>query len=129
MNPDFSKYSLALIKGDKIIYSSTASGLRPLVDCLAKNKQKNCTLHDKVIGLAAAKLAHDSGMIDLIVTNTISRPAKEYLVGKIDLIYNEEVENILDKERKSVCPMEKNAMNMDEKEFLELVDKTFNAIQ
>jgi hypothetical protein len=39
LKPDFTKYSLALVQGDKIIYSSDGSGLTPLWDCLEKYRQ------------------------------------------------------------------------------------------
>jgi len=81
LKPDFSKYSLALVQGDKIIYSSDDSGLTPLWDCLEKYRQAKdkFILFDKVIGLAAARLVVYSGIIAAIHTRLISQPAKQLL--------------------------------------------------
>ena len=55
--PDFTRYSLALLEGEKLIYSACGGGLRPLWDALEKFQGKSgLILHDKVIGLAAARL-------------------------------------------------------------------------
>ena len=75
---DLSKYSLALIKNDKIIFSSTHSGLRPLVE-LVKKGLKGDLLFDKVVGLAAAKLIVYGNVADAITTTTISKPASPHL--------------------------------------------------
>ncbi len=70
LKPDFTKYSLALIQGDKIIYSSQSNGLKPLWDCLEKYRQAKgkFILFDKVMGLAAAKLIVYSKIISEIQT-------------------------------------------------------------
>ena len=83
--PDFSKYSLALFEGNKLIYSSSDKGLRPLFDCLEKNKGKSgLILHDKLIGLAAAKLIVYSGVVTEVITNIASIPAKS--IWKINVL-------------------------------------------
>jgi hypothetical protein len=68
LKPDFTKYSLALIQGNKIIYSSQSNGLKPLWDCLENYRQTKDSfiLYDKVIGLAAAKLIVYSKIISEI---------------------------------------------------------------
>ncbi|MBD3164264.1 DUF1893 domain-containing protein [Candidatus Woesearchaeota archaeon] len=127
MKPDFEKYSLALIKNNKVVYSSDKPGLRPLVNCIAKNKEKkDCALHDKVIGLAAAKLVFNSGIAEKIVTSIISKPAFDFLKDKLVVEYDEIVKNILNTERKVICPMEKKALELDEASFLRHVNKIFN---
>ena len=127
MIPDFTKYSLALIKEDKIIFSSDKSGLRPLIERINEfNDENNCTLHDKVIGLAAAKLILNSNIIKEIKTNVISQPALDYLKDKISVKYETVTKNILNKEKTSVCPMELKAIELSDKDFLKHIENIFN---
>jgi hypothetical protein len=114
LKPDFTKYSLALIQGNKIIFSSSGQGLRPLGDCLENNRQtkKKLTLHDKVMGLAAARLVVYSGIISAVHTQIASRPAKKFLEENGIKLYAREIAaNILTKDRRSVCPGEVIALN------------------
>ncbi len=114
LTPDFSKYSLALVQGDKIIFSSQANGLKPLWDCLENYRQtKNSfILFDKVIGLAAARLVVYSGIISQIQTLLVSQPAKKYLEdSSIPIKAKNTVANILTKDRRSICPGEIIALN------------------
>lgn len=117
LKPDFTKYSLALIRGDEIIFSSEGQGLRPLVDCLENNRQtkEKLTLHDKVIGLAAARLVVYSGIISVVHTQIASRPAQKFLEENGTELYAEEIAaNILTKDRRSVCPGEMIALTTSE---------------
>ena len=103
------KYSLILVSENKIIESSSNPGLKPLIICIMKWKEKvkNCELHDKVIGLAAAKAITHSNMIYKVITKVVSKKAKEYLKSnKIELIYDKVVNNILNKDHSNICPME-----------------------
>lgn len=113
--PDFSKYSLALLEGTTLIYSSLDKGLRPLLDCLEKHKEKSrLILHDKVIGLAAAKLIVYSGIIKEVVTSISSIPAKKFLEDNgIIITAYEVVANILTKDKRAVCPGEVIALNTE----------------
>jgi hypothetical protein len=130
LEPDFNNYSLALIKDDKILFSSTKSGLRPLVECVQKFKLKvsSCILHDKVIGLAAARIIVYSGMISHIKTTVCSKPAKEFL-DKTNITLNSKkiVDNILDVNKSDMCPMEKRAIEAeDNKSFFAAMKKIFS---
>lgn len=124
--PDFSKYTLALYEGDKLIYSSQDKGLRPLLDCLDKNKGKSgLILHDKVIGLAAAKLIVYSGIIAEVVTSVASIPAKKFLEDNGIIIGAYKVAaNIMTRDGKAVCPGEVIALNTDAPEELSRKIKT-----
>jgi len=116
LKPDFTKYSLALVENDKIVYSSRKSGLRPLWDCLKKYRQagKEFILFDKVIGLAAAKLVVYAKIIAGIKTLLVSTPAKEFLdENGIPIKTRKTVPNILTKKMKAVCPGEIIALNTD----------------
>lgn len=128
LEPDFNKYRLALLKDSKIIYSSDKSGLRPLVECVKKfkGKIKDAILHDKVIGLAAAKLIVYSKMVSFVRAAVISTPANEYLLNNgIPVDARIITENILDKEKKNICPMELNAIEMDDEKFIGHIKKIF----
>jgi hypothetical protein len=115
--PDFTKYSLALVQGDKVIYSSDGSGIKPLWDCLEKYRQSKdkFILFDKVIGLAAARLVVYSGIITAIHTRLISQPARKLLQeNKVKIEADEIVANILRKDKSAICPGEIIALNTDD---------------
>lgn len=114
LEPDFTKYSLALIENNRIVHSSKENGLRPLWECLKKYRQSKRTfiLFDKVIGLAAAKLAVYAGIISEIQTLLASNPAKDFLEqNNIPLKAHQLVPNILTKDRQTTCPGEIIALN------------------
>lgn len=118
--PDFTKYSLALIKDNKIIFSSKESGLKPLIECIKKYKSKfkDCILHDKIIGLAAARLILYSAMINLIFAEVASKPAKELLEkNSIRVDAQKIVDNILNKNKTGICPMELKAIKTKDNEL------------
>jgi hypothetical protein len=121
LKPDFSRYSLALIRGDEIIFSAAGRGLRPLVDCLGQHAQtkKKLILHDKVVGLAAARMVHYSGIIYAVHARIVSRPAQKFLEENgIELHAGEVAANILTEDRQAICPGEVIALNMvDPHEF------------
>ena len=123
--PDFTKYSLALIKDDKILFSSEKSGLRPLIECVKefKNKVKDCILYDKIVGLAAARLILYSEMINSVFTDIVSEKGKEFLEkNNIELDSKEIVDNILNNKKDGICPMEQKAIEIEDNElfFLEI---------
>jgi hypothetical protein len=113
--PDFSKYSLAVYEKNKLIYSSQDKGLRPLFDCLEKLEGKSgLILHDKIIGMAAAKLIVYSGIIAEIITTVASIPAKKFLEDNGIIITADEVAaNIMTKDKSAICPGEVIALNTE----------------
>lgn len=113
MKPDFKRYSLALLEADILIHSSLDSGLRPLWDALEKYSSKSdLILHDKVVGLAAARLIDRSGIIDEVYTSVASLPARQFLKDcGIRLTAIQVVPNILTNDKSSVCPGEIIAIN------------------
>jgi len=119
LKADFTRYSLALIDENKIIFSSAGRGLKPLASCLEiyRHTKNKFILHDKVTGLAAAKLIVYAGFISCVQTLVASQPAKKFLEEhaiKIDA--QEVVANILKKDRSSLCPGEVIALNTDREE-------------
>lgn len=112
--PDFSSYSLAVFFHDQMIFSSSDKGLRPLWNFLCGycGKDHNLVLHDKVIGLAAARLAVYSGIFTEIQTNLVSLPAKIFLEDNgITLLARDITDRIMNRDRSSVCPGEIIALN------------------
>jgi hypothetical protein len=122
------EYSLALYSKDKVVFSSVESGLRPLFSCIQAciGKFDGCTLEDKVVGLAAARLIVYSGMISKVITPIASKKAVELLKSKgIEITAEQVVDRILTKDRKNTCPMEQKAMQMDNIEFYKDLQKIF----
>ena len=111
--PDFTRYSLALLEGEKLLYSACGGGLRPLWDALDKFQGKSgLILHDKVIGLAAARLIVQSGMIAGIFARVASLPAKQFLENNgVALTAFDVAANILTQDKSAVCPGEVIALN------------------
>lgn len=105
IEPDFNNYSLILLSNNKKIFTSTESGLKPLVQCVDANYKKfeNCILCDKIIGLAAARIIVYSQIIDSVITQVASVPAQKFLSeNNIKIKAEQSVDKIL-------CPMEKKA--------------------
>lgn len=74
-------------------------------------------LHDKVVGLAAARLIVHSGMIAQILTMVVSRPAKMFLENAgIVLCALDITDNILTKDQSAVCPGEVIALGTSDPE-------------
>jgi hypothetical protein len=132
METDFSRFSLVLTKDEKIVFSSEQQGLRPLAEAVSqfKGKLQGCTLHDKVVGLAAARLIIYSGMISEVITPLMSMQAKALLEETgMPLKAEAVVKNIMNKDRSDVCPMEKKAQEIqDNKEFAEELFKKLNIV-
>ncbi len=121
-DPPFQFYSLAMFCEGQRIFMSREGGLKPLVEWLAiyEGKFRGCVLHDRVVGLAAARLIAYSGMVSRVVTLLSSRPAREFLDGEgIVLEAVQTVDNILTPARSAVCPGEVIALETpDRQEFL-----------
>jgi hypothetical protein len=109
IEPDFARYALALIHEERIVFTSKKRGLEPIVECLAacRGRYRDCTLHDRVFGLAAARLVAPAELISTIVTPVISQPALTFLeAAGIEVRAGTVVEGILTRDRSRVCPGE-----------------------
>jgi len=129
LSPDFTRYSLALLAGEKLIYFACGGGLRPLWEALTKFQGKSgLILHDKVMGLAAARLIVHSGIITEIFTAVASRPARQFLEKNgIMLTASEVVENILTRDQSAVCPGEVIALGTDDPDaFIQKINNMMN---
>ncbi len=129
--PDFGNYSLALIHAGVIVHSSRGRGIMPLISCLTECRPlyRDCTLHDKVIGLAAAKLAAYSGIVNSIFTEVASKASADFLLEArgIALTAGEITANILTSDGSAVCPGEIIAQGVDDYESL--VDQLLKMLQ
>ena len=90
-----------------------------------ENKKTHCTLYDRAIGLAAAKLIVYSGKIDLIMARVASKPAVDFLNRhKIQISAETIVEHIMRKDGQGICPMELLAEKIETpKDFFDTLRK------
>ncbi len=120
--PDFQDYSLAMFCGGSRVFTSGEPGLRPLAEWLEiyRGKYQGCLLHDKVVGLAAAKLIVYSGLISEVVTGVASAPARSFLLAQgVSVHAARGVDNILARDGKAICPGEVIALETEDRdEFL-----------
>jgi hypothetical protein len=117
--PDLSKYSLVLIKGDRVLFTSEDRGIAPLIECLDlfSGCDGRCILHDRVTGLAAARLVVYGGFIVEVVTRVISQPAKAFLEKHgIRLRAGEIVPGIFNRAKTGACPAETIALQTEDPE-------------
>ncbi|MEE9913028.1 MAG: DUF1893 domain-containing protein [Deltaproteobacteria bacterium] len=114
--PDFTRYSLALLEGETVIYSAGGAGLRPLWNALEEFQGRSgLILHDKVMGLAAARLIVYTGTIAEIFTAVASLPARQFLRNHgIALTAAALADNILTRDKSAVCPGEVIALDTDD---------------
>jgi hypothetical protein len=117
IEPDFDRYALALIHEDRLVFTSEKPGLEPILECLEAcgGRYRDCILHDRVFGLAAARLIAPADLIRTLVTRAISRPALAYLEARgIEVRAEAIVEGILTRDRSRVCPGEVIALETDD---------------
>jgi len=100
------------------------------VECIraCRGLFRDCELHDRAIGLAAAKLAVASGMIARIVTRRVSARAVDFLEHRaVALAAGEVVPILLNRERTAPCLMEQKASaTEDPDQFLREIDAFFS---
>ena len=120
--PDFKKYSLALFEGEHILFESNESRLKPLVEMVQiyQGQHTDCTLHDKVVGLASAKIISASGMISKLNAGIMSKDARDFLKPtEVQYTYQMLVDEIQNREKDGPCKMEGKAREIaDPDEFL-----------
>lgn len=113
--------TIKIIFGDKLIFVSSEKGLRPLITFVTsfEGKLSGCTLIDKVIGLAAARLIINSGLISEIFTNVMSVDAKQKLLDHHIVIHASKIiPAILNRDRSDLCPAEKKARSLPDDQAL-----------
>ncbi len=114
--PDFTQYSLALFEGETMIHSSCDGGLRPLWEALKLFRGKSgLILHDKIMGLAAARLVVHSGIIGGIFTMVASLPAYQFLEkNHVPMNAFDIAANILTRDKTGICPGEIIALETED---------------
>ncbi|MDK2849668.1 MAG: hypothetical protein PWP03_240 [Candidatus Woesearchaeota archaeon] len=123
-------HSIALYCGGQAVYSSDGTQIKPLFDLVKKFKgshYKNCTLYDKVVGLAAARLIVFSNIITKVNAHLISKLGLEYLLkNNIEVEYDILTDKILNHDQTDMCPMEKASLTRTDEEFYNYLDELFN---
>jgi iron complex outermembrane receptor protein len=130
--PDLSQHTLILVEGDRMLFASEERGIAPLLACLDRfsGYGGRCTLHDRVTGLAAARLAVHGGFVVEVVTRVISLPAKDFLTHHgIRLLSREIVPVIFNRAKTGACPAETIAhKTKDIREMIFLLSRLGNPI-
>jgi len=102
-------YSLVIVKNSRILFKTSASGIRELltaVDKIGKNLKRSAVA-DKIVGEAAAQLSAYSQVREVYAV-TLSQCAKEVFETKgIRYEYEELVPHILNMKKTDLCPFEK----------------------
>jgi len=117
--------SLVVIKDGNTIFKSEEHRLIPIVNCINENKEmmSGAVVIDKRVGLAAAKL-FAFAKVKEIYTLVASKSAFDYLIGRdIKLEAERLVENILNDSHSDICPIEKLALELNEEELFEKLNK------
>jgi len=132
LKADFEKYALILAKKNRVIYHSKKSHLEPLVACINQYKghRRECTLYDRVVGLAAARLIVYSQMISYVSTPLATKNAQDLLEGnKIKLEAQDIAKHVLAQDQESICPLEIRAKKIkDNKAFFLEVKSLYSRV-
>lgn len=127
------RLTLAIVKDNNIIFTSSEKGIKPLFTAVKKYKQelKNASVADRVTGKAAAMLCDYVG-IKQLKTKLISENAVNYL-EKTNIIYefNEKTPYIKNRDKTGMCPIETLSLKSDSifelikhiESFLEEIEK------
>lgn len=114
------KWSLVVVKKDKIIYKSKMRRLEPLIFCIKKfgKNMQGAVVFDRSVGQASAMLLKFA-KVKKVLTPTVSMAGRKFLdKNKINLEYLKLVKSI-NREDGQICPMEKMSCEMGEKAFLQ----------
>ena len=106
------KYTLIVIKNDKVIFKSNNSGLKDLLFASEKNFLENAIIYDKLIGLAAAKIAIFSKAKELHTLLASELAAAFCQSREVPLAAEKIVERIYDSKKKNECYLEKMAQKI-----------------
>ena len=80
-----------------------------------KGQYENCELHDKIVGLASAKVIVASGMISDLHAGVMSEDARNFLrPTEINFTFQELADGIKNQDKTGPCPMEVKAREIDE---------------
>lgn len=103
-------------RNNVIFYTSNEMGLKPILSKINIDSLyfKNADIEDTIIGKAAASLLVLSN-VHSIHAHTISKSGKKFINKyNIKLIYDQEVEEIRNRDNTDMCPLEKTVLNIDD---------------
>jgi len=103
--------SLALVRGGRVLYTSTGKGIVPILNLIGEPRDLNgATLSDQVVGLAVAAIAREHGILALF-GKVMSVPARAYLEREgVTYDYGTLVEAIKTADGAAPCPIEQIAI-------------------
>ncbi len=107
-------YTCTLIRDDKIVASSKAIGIKPILDVINSGiDASGCIAIDKIVGKAAALLYIYMG-VSKVYAEVMSKAAEEILKAE-GIVYEYEtlVEKIINRRGDDICPMEKAVIGID----------------
>ena len=108
--------TLAIVKDSTVLYSTKSNRISGFLDAVENcgDKLEGASLADRVAGKAIALLCIYAKIKEVYAT-VMSRKAVEiFKQYKIDNHCNELVENVLDANKKGICPFEKMAAEMSD---------------
>ena len=112
-------WGLEIWAKDKMVYRSKKSGVMGLLDFIEKHgrRYKGVVIFDKIVGQGAALLAAYLGAEEVYGKTGSSLAAKNLKKFKINFYFQKTVPNILDKDKKDLCPLEKLSFSRSPEEF------------
>lgn len=123
-----SGYSLILKKGEKVLFSSRESGLRPLVECVGRfaGQVRGADLMDKVVGMGAARLIVLAKIASRVRAGLITEAALAHLAAHgVEAVGKKKTKKILGRDGTGPCPMEMlNEKHRDDRQYLEALFQT-----
>ncbi|CDZ75731.1 hypothetical protein ING2D1G_1595 [Peptoniphilus sp. ING2-D1G] len=103
--------TLVIVKNGNVLFKSNETGVKVLVEIFKSqpNILEKASVADTITGRAAA-IIYSHGNIKELYTNLISKNAEEVLDKKsISYIYKNKVDNIMNRTKTDLCPIEKIA--------------------
>ncbi len=124
--------SLVIMGSSGKIFSSCEKGIKPLFETIRDfpDDMTGASAADKVTGKGAAMLVVHSGIKELY-SGRISKPALEFLKqNNVSVEYDELTENILNRTKTDLCPVEKMTLNInDTSEAYTLIENFIKTIK
>lgn len=106
--------TLVLVKGETV-YTSDLSGIKPLIQYLDANTNlEGFSLADKIVGKAQAMLCVKA-KIKEVYAKVLSKNGEQILIKyNIPYTYDVLTENIINRKKDDICPMEKAVKDIDD---------------
>lgn len=106
-------------RGNKTIFRSKKSGVAGLLDFIKKHDRKyeGMIIFDKIVGQGAALLAAYLKAKEVWGKTGSKLAAKNLRKFKIKFHFHKTVPNILNKQKKDICPLEKLSFKRSPEEF------------